>query len=99
MYIRVPREQKVITFFSPVPTGKYHSAFSPYALNELNLAELRKYCNNTKKNIDVFFLSWIGCNERKNPLTLLFLYDAHAKIRNTNLTSLPVKNILNHILY
>jgi hypothetical protein len=36
-YIRVPREQNLIKIFT-CPTGKYHSAYSPYALNELNLA-------------------------------------------------------------
>jgi hypothetical protein len=36
-YIRAPREQNEIKIFA-CPTGKYHSAYSPYAQNELNLA-------------------------------------------------------------
>jgi hypothetical protein len=36
-YIIDPREQIAIKLFSG-PTGKYHSAYSPYALNELNHA-------------------------------------------------------------
>jgi hypothetical protein len=36
-YIRAPREQMQIKLFNG-PTGKYHSAYSLYALQELNLA-------------------------------------------------------------
>jgi hypothetical protein len=34
----------LLKFFA-CPTGKYHSAYSPYELNELNI----EYWNNTKK--------------------------------------------------
>jgi hypothetical protein len=37
-YISAPREQNAIKKYFGCPTGKYHSAYSPYALNELNLA-------------------------------------------------------------
>jgi hypothetical protein len=36
-YIRAVREQKAIKFFA-CQTEKFHCAYSPYALNELNLA-------------------------------------------------------------
>jgi hypothetical protein len=36
-YMRATRKQNAIKIFA-YPTGKYHSAYSPYALNELNLA-------------------------------------------------------------
>jgi hypothetical protein len=61
-YIRAPREQNAIKVFS-LCTGIYHSdAYSLYGLtpNEFNLAL-------------TFFLSWIGCKERKKHLTLLSL--------------------------
>ncbi len=35
--MRATRKQNAIKIFA-YPTGKYHSAYSPYALNELNLA-------------------------------------------------------------
>jgi hypothetical protein len=35
--MRATRIQNAIQIFA-YPTGKYHSAYSPYALNELNLA-------------------------------------------------------------
>jgi hypothetical protein len=38
MYIRDPREQKMQLKFFACPTLKYHSAYSPYALKELNPA-------------------------------------------------------------
>jgi hypothetical protein len=35
-----------------------------------NLALTQKILDETEKMYDPFFLSWIGCNERKNHLTL-----------------------------
>ncbi len=35
-------------------TEKFHSAYSPYALNELNLAQLSKYLHNMTKNLRSF---------------------------------------------
>ena len=39
------QENKMRLKFFACPTGKYHSAYSPYELNELNI----EYWNNTKK--------------------------------------------------
>ncbi len=36
--ISEPQENKMQLKFLACPTGKYHSAYSPYVLNELNLA-------------------------------------------------------------
>jgi hypothetical protein len=43
------QENKMQLKFFACPTGKYHSAYSPYAINELNLALDRKYLHNMKK--------------------------------------------------
>jgi hypothetical protein len=45
-YIRAPREQNEVKNFS-CSTGKYHSAYSPYAPNELNLPPYSVNIGNT----------------------------------------------------
>jgi hypothetical protein len=41
------QDNKMQKKFFACPTGKYHSAYSPFALNELNLP-LSKYCIGTE---------------------------------------------------
>jgi hypothetical protein len=61
-----PREQNAINFLA-CPTGKYHSAYSPYTLNDLNLAltVFSKNWHNMKKKLRSFFLSWMDAMSEK----------------------------------
>jgi hypothetical protein len=52
-YIRAPREQNSIKILA-CPTGKYHSAYSPYALNELNLALTQEILTQHEKIVRSF---------------------------------------------
>jgi hypothetical protein len=54
-------------------TEKFHCAYSPYAPIEINLALTQKILAQHEQILDTFFLSEIGCIERKNRLTLLSL--------------------------
>jgi hypothetical protein len=52
-------EDSIGSIFQPLkffacPTGKYHSAYSPYALNELNLALAQKILAQHEKNLRSF---------------------------------------------
>jgi hypothetical protein len=51
-YIRAPREQNAIIL--ACPRGKYHSAYSPSALNELNLALTQEILTQHEKDLRSF---------------------------------------------
>ncbi len=69
--ISEPKENKMLLKILACPTGKYHLCvfslcakwvkFCPYSVN----------IGTTWKNLRSFVLSWIGCKERKNHLTLV----------------------------
>jgi hypothetical protein len=50
-----PQENKIQLKFFACPKGKYHPAYSPYALNELNLALTQKILAKQEENFGSFF--------------------------------------------
>jgi hypothetical protein len=50
----VPQENKMQLTFLACPTGKYHSAYSPYAINELNLALTQEILAQHERNLRYF---------------------------------------------
>jgi hypothetical protein len=52
--ISEPQENKTQLKFLACSTGKYHSAYSPYALNELNLARTQEILTQYEQNLRSF---------------------------------------------